>query len=69
MERSLIVESRYARNYISKFQAEFHVPEENPGVPRLGPPPAPVNTPSPSKYPPPFAFPMGVSLKQAKPLV
>ena len=33
MERSLIVESRYARNYIPKFQAEFGVADEEPNGP------------------------------------
>jgi len=37
MERSLIVESRYARNYIPKFQAEFGVAEEEVDGPRVGP--------------------------------
>ena len=34
---SSIVESRYARNYIPKFQAEFHVPEEEPDAPFQSP--------------------------------
>jgi len=37
MERSLIVESRYARDYIPKFPAEFHVTEEVPDGPWVGP--------------------------------
>jgi len=36
MERRLIVESRYARNYIPKFQAEFGVAEEESDGTRVG---------------------------------
>jgi len=36
MERSLIVESRYARYCIPKFQAEFGVAEEEPHYPGIG---------------------------------
>ena len=36
MDDTLIVESRYAQNYIPKFRAKFHVPEEEPDGPRLG---------------------------------
>jgi len=32
----LIIESRYARNYSPKFQAEFHVSEEEPDGPFEG---------------------------------
>ena len=32
-----IIESRYAKDYIPKFQTKFHVPKEEPNGPRLGP--------------------------------
>ena len=53
MERSLIVESRYARNYSPRFQAQFGVTEEEPDRPRLGPPTGPTSTPPPSSVPTP----------------
>jgi len=62
-----IIESRYARNYIPKFQAKFGVPEEEPDGPKLGSPTGPMSIPLPSKYPTPYVFPMWVALKQEKP--
>ena len=32
-----IIKPRYARNYIPKFQAEFHIAEEEPDAPWVGP--------------------------------
>ena len=54
-----IVESRYARNYIPKFQAKVGAAEEEADGPWVGLPQPPLTTPLPSKYPTPVAFPMG----------
>ncbi len=56
---SSIVESRYARNYIPKFQAEFHIAEEEPDGPRLGLPSAPLTTPPPLPVPHHLCLPDG----------
>jgi hypothetical protein len=53
-----IIESRYARNYIPKFQAKFGIPEGESGGPKLGPTTGQMSTPLPSKYPTPGALPM-----------
>ena len=46
-----IVESRYAGDYIPKFQAEFGVTEEEPDSRLVGPPTGPMSIPLPTKYP------------------
>ena len=48
----LIIEAGNPGDHSPKFQAEFGVAEEDPGGPRLGPPPDPVSTPLPSPIPP-----------------
>jgi hypothetical protein len=48
-----IVESRYAGDYIPKFQAEFGVSEEEPDGPWVGLPSDPLTTPPPSPVPTP----------------
>ena len=58
-----IVESRYAGDYIPKFQAKFGVAEEEPDGPMLGPPPAPANHASTVTSTHPGASLMGVSLE------
>ena len=55
-----IVESRYAGDYIPKFQAKFGVAEEESDRPRLGLPQPPVSTPPPSPVPRPSGFPTWV---------
>ena len=54
-----IVESRYAGDYIPKFQAEFGVSEEEPDGPWLGPPSGAVSLPPPSPVPHPRCLPDG----------
>ena len=59
-----------AVQHLSKSQVEFHVPEEEPDRPWVGPPTGPMSIPLPSKYPTPYAFPMwGCCRNKKSPLV
>ena len=54
-----IIEPRYSRNNRPQFQAEFHVPEEKPDGPKLGPPSGSGSTPHRHQYPTPRCLPVG----------
>jgi len=62
-----IIEPRYSRNNRPQFQAEFHVPEEEPDGPWVGLPDARRAHPHHHQYPPPVPSRWGVPPKQEKP--